>query len=598
MTILNSFRERFITWCESEGSKISKFITFKNSDTEGTGVFLDLDQYSKENDLTKVDEEFVVLRIPKHMCLSLETIGENFLKEQLAYDLDTKFIRQGKLLSTFLSNFQSYFQESLDPFVRGGLNETNILVGELQMLVIIKIIREKLIEESLSEEYEEFLRNSPFSKLDQYLELLYLTEVNSVKLDEYYFEYLDAFKYNEREFRHRIEKVKSQAVLDALHQYLPSELFRFVDVNFLRRVEISVISRILEIPEPLEKDLKQEINEDYGDDKQENIEYGFAVSSTLVPVIDFVNHSNDFVNSYFDADEVTGDIILKLEPKRLEGLKGEVELFIQYSDCEDVLRFVHSYGFIPKSITKSIIYEHPISREYLRDYRVSNYSLANFFKWFQIQPNVQFVITYDESLNIRKAQLNLDENFIVFGFSKNLKYIKENALELIERGIGEVGEFSSGFIEKYLSLEESDGNDIISGYNGTPFIINRNHEINLKSLVENTSDEEINSLILDFLEFLVDYFKIRIDNLKSLNSRLTNKSSIISQFSDFEYELLSKFINDYGDSDDKLSLVLDADELDDEWVKLRLKPITVPVESRKDLLDEYLSKQTESLKIV
>lgn len=98
----------------------------------------------------------------------------------------------------------------------------------------------------------------------------------------------------------------------------------------LKQVYAAVASRCLEIPE--------EVQEDSDD---------FVVNNTLVPVLDYANHSNDMKNAHFDLDRETRDVLLLLETDRCPQCKTKFEVLISYSPIEDPASFMFFYGFIP-----------------------------------------------------------------------------------------------------------------------------------------------------------------------------------------------------------------------------------------------------------
>lgn len=625
------FRDSFIQWVVDNGGQFSKYVEFKDSELGGLGVFFNIDEYERENgELSDPEIMDPLLRVPKRLSLSLDSIAESLLAPQLKYDLKANgdYLKQGQVFKIFLSELTKNFSEGIDPYFRGGLNETNILVGEVQILTILKSIREEISRSAnTSKEYKDYLQNSPFAFFDKYLDLLFQTDVNSVKLDKDYDLYKHSFKYNQREYRFLIEKAKNLAIFSALDSidedlgFNPKDL---VDGKFLQKVEMSVISRILEIPEAL-KEKEQEVepqgrydkldNEDARDprkpqrdlvqedgDIQEDggeEEYGFAVASTMVPIIDFVNHNNDKMNSVFDVDKETNDILLRYRPSDLK-TKGEVELYISYSEYEDVFNFINAYGFVPKSTKTNPIYEHAIDRDYLASLQIESeidgekyqHNLGNFLKWVGQAPNIQFVLTYEND-QIVDVKLNLDENFIIFGFTKGLKYDYEKAIEII-KSIHE-DETNEDFIKEILKLEESTASDIVESNGQTPYKLHGYDDgyVDLFTIIENTEDEEVNNLMIDFVQFLLPYFKYRIKKLDNeLLLKAKDLKSIITQFGVFEREILTKFIEiaqGLKTKEDLLDFIIGAEEIDAQWLKYRLRPRYVSYDTKLKLKYKYLT---------
>lgn len=598
--VTEEFRSQFLQWAEQMGAAVSPYVSFRQSKLGGTGVFFALRRYVEDNGTVDSDEQKEVIRVPKKLSYSLDSFMTDLLPSQREFDasLGDELLKQSEIITKFLENFQHSFEDSVDASVSAGINETNIIVGQVQMLMILKETRQKLISR---DSRCMVLNKSPFAFLDNYTELLKRTNVPATRVDMYYDQYLEMFKYNEREYRHRIERLRFDAIYDTLKEF-GIDYQEDINDKFLRKVELSVVSRLLEIPEALPTNSTTD-----GSECPE--EYGFSVSSTLVPIIDFVNHSNDHLNAFFDVDPETDDILLRLYNEEFadqEEFSEQVELFIRYSDYEDVLKFVHSYGFIPRGVKVQPIYEHPIDREYLNSYVVKSdidgekyeHNLGLLLKWLQIQPNVQFVMGYNAEGQLQDVKMNLDENFIVFGFVQGLTYFKEAALGIVKH-YSELQD--DEYIAELLTLEESGDNDVIGGYETIPYSsVFVDGAVNLDALVSSLPDDEINVLMVKFIVWFVDYSQARIDTLISFISTLENRDSTVCQFADFEKKLLEKFteqVKSATSDEQKLDLIIGAEDLDEGWLKHRLRPRAVKIEDRIDLYSKYMACEVDGLKI-
>lgn len=632
MGVTGDFRDQFIKWVVSEGAELSPYITIDQSELGGAGVFFSWRKFREDHGLIDVDGCLEVMRIPKRLSFSLDRFKDELLIQQQIFDQDLgEFgqdpLNQSEIMTKFLETFLTHFNDTVDPYVKGGMNETNILVGQVQMLVILKRVRAKLVEKDAK---NKVLQGSPFGELDEYLELLERTDVTAPRTDEFYPQYLSLFKYNVREYRRVIERLRFDSIYETLDSF-GVEYQEFLDDEFLRHIELSVVSRLLEIPEALPEEEEKgrydilnnrkvlnpttvytdndpdatviEQDDEDGDGKK----YGFAVSSTLVPVIDFVNHSNDKMNAFFDVDASNGDILLRLFNEKFtseDNIPESIELFIRYSDYEDVLKFVTAYGFIPRSVKVQPIFEHAIDREYLNEYFVRSeidgqkyeHNLGLLLKWIGVQPNVQFVIQYNIDGSIKDVKMNLDENFIVFGFVEGLQYSREAALAIVKH----YSEFQKDeYIAELLALEESDANDIIEGYDVIPYscVYVENEDVNLETLVSNLPDDVINGLMLKFMGWFVEYSTTRISQLDSSLESIPD-TSIVHQFAALEKNVLLKFKQEFEackSEEDKLELVIGADDLDDEWLKHRLRPRNIPSGQRLELLIKHTN--IESLNV-
>lgn len=115
------------------------------------------------------------------------------------------------------------------------------------------------------------------------------------------------------------EQITLESDLDP--KYMPFEQF----YQLLQAVS----SRVLEVPEEIEKD---------GDD--------FYVTPTLVPLLDFANHSFT-PNAYFDLDRNTNCVLLKLHKDKIPQT-GRFEVTISYNSDRQIGPFLSTYGFVPQ----------------------------------------------------------------------------------------------------------------------------------------------------------------------------------------------------------------------------------------------------------
>lgn len=637
MTVTNKFRDEFIQWAVSQGSTISPLLSIKNSSLGGTGVFLSLQKLDDELD---PKGHLEVMRVPKKLTVSLDSFSDMLLVPQQSYDdeiLAQDMLKQSQVVVKFLSVFSESFENQVDPFVRGGISETNILVGQIQMLVILKKIRDELTKKD-AKKYGS-LNESPFAKLDMVWELLDRTEVPALTVDQYYDKFFEVHKYVVREYRQRIERIRYDAIYTALGQLDEVEVDwkSFVNDDLLRKIELSVISRLLEIPEriPAQQD---DTNEETGrydklqkhtpttdprtvyvdpdstifnseadtsqDEKAKNPTYGFSVSSTIVPLVDFVNHSNDYLNAFFDVEPETGDVLLRLLNDKVltlaQSAKEEVEVFIRYSDYEDTLKFAYAYGFIPRSHNVRPLFEMSIDRDFVKNYTVSSevegvkyeHDLGLLLKWLHVQPSVQFVLGYDSKGELIDVKMNLDENFIVFGFVKGMKYYKEGALAIV-KFYSELQD--DEYIEKLLELEEGDENDLIGGYDVIPYTcvyVKEEEQVNLMEIVEGIPDDEVDQLMLRFLKFFHEYATYRLEIINKALKDMSQGESIVRDYTTVERDILEVFskIYTFAESDEaKTDLIIGSEDVDEEWLSQRLRPRTVAAEKRADLYMKYAS---------
>lgn len=157
-------------------------------------------------------------------------------------------------------------------------------------------------------------------------------------------------------------------------------------------------SRVLEIPHKIDEE-----SED------------FTINTTLVPLVDFMNHRGD-KNAVFDVDKQTGEIVIRYS----HTMKGKQEIFISYNDLISIQQFISTYGFIPHD--KVRLFEMKLCDEELQlinriTHNNENYTLI--MKWLEILPTIQF-IDYEG-----KICINYNGNIIPMWliFAENFKYL-------------------------------------------------------------------------------------------------------------------------------------------------------------------------------
>ncbi|CAB4252026.1 similar to Saccharomyces cerevisiae YHR109W CTM1 Cytochrome c lysine methyltransferase, trimethylates residue 72 of apo- cytochrome c (Cyc1p) in the cytosol [Maudiozyma barnettii] len=163
----------------------------------------------------------------------------------------------------------------------------------------------------------------------------------------------------------------NEIIIDLFTKFFESELSldSAASKDTIRQIYGAIISRVLDIP--------HEISEKSDD---------FTTRTSLVPILDFVNHSSITPCCVFDVDRTTNDITLKY-PESIEDPDDQTrkELFIQYSDVIEYTSFNFAYGFIPEVNKDTPCYFNlSIERDFIPKY------YRNFYKWFGINPVVQF----------------------------------------------------------------------------------------------------------------------------------------------------------------------------------------------------------------
>ncbi|CUS21801.1 LAQU0S04e01090g1_1 [Lachancea quebecensis] len=135
----------------------------------------------------------------------------------------------------------------------------------------------------------------------------------------------------------------------------------------------SISSRCLEIPHEEHK----------GSDD-------FYVNTTLVPVLDYVNHDNKHVNAHFDIDRNTSDVILVLDMELYDQKEEVFEVFISYSPVDEIVHFEKTYGFSPQPEENRTSFMNLCFDK--RFSALQDFDIFLFYKWFSIKPCLQFIL--------------------------------------------------------------------------------------------------------------------------------------------------------------------------------------------------------------
>ncbi|QLQ80731.1 hypothetical protein HG537_0E00840 [Torulaspora globosa] len=323
--------------------KVNEALSVENSFFEGIpsgyGLFVDLSSINYDAKSETVE----LLRIPRLATFSLDTLLE-MIKDETQYSSKGNMERLNAKVRAVFSRFLE-----LDG-LKNLLSETTILVFYFTLLALLK------------DEYE-----LP-KTLRFYLENVLL----QVKVDNGPMFYEQA---KELYGQYSIF-VALKDLMDLLEDFLQNNVSGNQSVvPVLRQVYAAISSRSLEIPDEV-----AESSED------------FVVNTTLVPVLDFANHSNELKNAHFDIDRQTQDVLLLLEMDRIPANVTKFEIFISYSPVEDLISFIYYYGFVPTSADKCQFMSISLDREYLRDQEpMPDVNLRLFYKWLKINPVVQLI---------------------------------------------------------------------------------------------------------------------------------------------------------------------------------------------------------------
>lgn len=345
--------ERSFNWFKDNTSiKIHPSVSVSRSSVSdengGTGVFV---TRSKLQDVKADTAE--LLRIPPDNTFSIHTLL-NIVHDVSSYSSEESFNNTTSVIKDAFTQFMtnSSFQE--------WVSETNILVF---YFVLFRCLKEKF--------------ELP-KRVIYYLEHVLLTTkvnspVNVIGTTEH-FEFMEFYGQYGAQY---LEKL-----LEKLGNFFAGHFEICPSAIEIRQIYSSIVSRCLEIP--------QEVSRNSED---------FLVNSTLVPVLDFVNHDNSARNTHFDIDRKTSEVLLVLELDKCPQAEELFEVFISYSPVEELTHFETVYGFIPEPSDTSISFWNlSFDRKYLENHGTREVNMRLFYKWFGINPCIQLIINNDTVL--------------------------------------------------------------------------------------------------------------------------------------------------------------------------------------------------------
>lgn len=148
-----------------------------------------------------------------------------------------------------------------------------------------------------------------------------------------------------------------------------AELEKHLPFEMAFQLHQAVKSRVLEIPKAV------------GDGND------FETNVTLVPLLDFANHSSAY-NAVFDIDPITRDVILRLETS----VEAGQEIFISYSPGESKNNLFRTYGFMPdgEGVYQWRIPDIDGILNEMKDTTSINYTALA--KWLRIIPQLSIVV--------------------------------------------------------------------------------------------------------------------------------------------------------------------------------------------------------------
>ncbi|AAS52927.1 AER246Wp [Eremothecium gossypii ATCC 10895] len=305
------------------------------SPDSGYGVFVDVDKLQEEE-----CEAVELLRVPYGNVISVRTLMDWLSGRGDGYDASKDLIKT--YLALFLEDTSNH------RFV----TETNMLILYLALMAI------------LSERGYGFPDKFVIYLRDVLLQTRLLTPVLEVLTQEAG----DAGAH----YRNGPQEI----FLSTLLQFI-SGAFMGCTRAVVLRVYAAVLSRCLEIPHETSPG-----SEDY------------TVSSSLVPILDFTNHSCEHRNAYFDVDRESGDVLLMLDVAACAGLGDRFEVFISYCPVEELVHFKHTYGFFPRASCGTQFWHMFLSDTWLKEERAphGSGSLFQIYSELRVLPYIELAL--------------------------------------------------------------------------------------------------------------------------------------------------------------------------------------------------------------
>lgn len=266
--------------------KLNDNVEIRETDQYGIGVFLKVKNLL-DSTQSIGDDRYELMRIPSDVVINVKKCTE------YVQELEPE---HRKVVNLVLTHYVT--EIDTDP------NETILITIMLSLLKVFGV----------------------GSGLAKYFQVLQETKIDTPYLEyvrqtpgiEKYYEWFPTWEKPERD----------SAIVELINSKLPAGIEPVTLQEFVK-FRVTVRSRVLEIPESCGE----------GDD--------FVVNTSLVPVLDYVNHDNSEQNAWFDVDRNTGDVLLIYQHDKSHD--SEIQVYISYTPTEDMTSFLFLYGFLPNS---------------------------------------------------------------------------------------------------------------------------------------------------------------------------------------------------------------------------------------------------------
>lgn len=290
----------------------------------------------------------------------------------------------------------------------------------------------------------------------------------------------------------------------------------------------AVKSRVLEIPYATGE---RYVNED--DEVVGNAD-DFSTNVTLVPVLDFANHSRDN-NAVFDVDRATDEVVLRL----VRAVQPQDEVCISYSPTNALDVFFRTYGFVPqgRGVFKWKIQDLNGTLDEAKGTTGENYE--RIAKWLHIVPQLLAHIRADGAVS-----LDLSEFRIPLLMVPGLKYyaLWHNEVADITAGQKDIYTGLPQECIRELQNQEATG-DVVYGSDTAYGVTWNDTYVSISAILEQTwedSEEGINKLIAATVPAV--HIAARRLKLQDAQSAQRHRNSMLDAYYKFKQDLLEKLL--------------------------------------------------------
>lgn len=327
--------------------------------------------------------------------------------------------------------------------------------------------------------------------------------------------------------------------VDLLEYHPPAA--KFIKFEEAFQLFQAVRSRVLEIPCEIKGNANgvpgNKIPADQDSSNQEGNKDDFETNVSLVPMLDFANHSFHN-NAVFDVDRASGDVVLRL----IKPLEPNQEITICYSPVTEgstrfMNRFCDTYGFLPSrgTFTWSIENFNETMNSNTEDQGGFN-DFKKMAQWLRIPLELIFSVEKDGSVYIELTHSILPLLFIP-GLKYNPNWLK-NKEEIFEELKSQTDASADDLIH-WLSEQEEAG-EMIYGmklaygvlYNGSP--------VEVENIVNQTgilTEATVDSLELATMDAIIRTIQTTLDK-----DILETESTMIQQYHQAKKSILDRFI--------------------------------------------------------